>query len=406
MHVLAVIECWHVPAVRGGVVAQHRAAFAQLGPQQAFARRQAVAHRAHVAPCTCLRHQVVALQHLHHGAAALRLAQHGIGYQLQHLGQGHRQGRNALLHLQQLGMVLGIAHRIQVSFLGGADVGHATDNAHGLAGGIADDEPAVQHPGIAVVVAAKPVFGRPVVGLSFDGRLNAAHSVFGVVGVHAQRPRRAVCRQLGGGHAEQALHALVPPHLVGAQVPVPDAIGSGARNKVKALLAHAAGLAGEVLRRDVLQRTLDADDLALGIARGQPGGAHPEALPVCGGNLALQIKRRAVTQAGGQGGADIAAAGLGVQQQHFVHRAGVLAQPVGGCDLLRPVEQHLGQLDGPAADAGDLSGHPQCLALGQHLAVHLVAFLCQLRQQDPLASQLQLCHGLVAQDLQGFQLIV
>ena len=333
-HAMAVGQRSHVPALGLGVVAHHGAPFAQCGPEQALVHGQQVPHGPHMVACRGLRHQLVALQQLHQRAPGQRLAQHRVGHQLQHVGQGHVQRRDALLHMQQLGMVLRITLRVELGQLLYADVGHAAHHAHGLAGGVADQEAPVQHPGIRAVLPKKAVLGRPVVVGAINGCVDAVEDFLAVVGVQPQGPGGAVGGQLVQRHAEQVLHALVPPHGIGVQVPVPHSIGRGTRDQVKAFFAFAACLPRLVLDRDVLEGALDADDLAMGITRRLSCCAHPESPATRHGHLSLDVEGGAMVHAFIKGLLQVHPVGRGVQLQHLGQAAYAVGEPVGGSDLL------------------------------------------------------------------------
>ena len=219
-----------------------------------------------------------------------------------------------------------------------ADVGHAAHHAHRTALAVADQEAAVLHPGITVVVAAKAVFGRPVAGAAPHGRMDALQHLGAVFGVQAQGPRAAVGQHLMGWNAEQVLHAFVPPHGVGGEVPVPDGIGRGARHQMKALFTQAQRLVGLVLRGDVLERALHAHHAALRIAHGQACRANPEMPLTRQQRLGLQVKGRAIANALLQGLFKGRAVRWGVQRQDLRHRARSPGQTESVNNFLRPVQ--------------------------------------------------------------------
>jgi hypothetical protein len=131
------------------------------------------------------------------------------------------------------------------------EVGHAADHADGAPAAVADHRPAVQHIGVATVLAAKAVFGRPAFPPDLDRVVNALQHAIEVVGVKMLRPGAAVGRQFGRCVAEGTLQAFVPPDAVRRQVPVPDGVGNDARDGLEALLAFVQGLQNPLALGDV-----------------------------------------------------------------------------------------------------------------------------------------------------------
>jgi len=302
-------------------------------------------------------------------------------------------------------MVAGVALGFEFDRFLRTVVGHAADHAHGAPAAVADQEATVQHPRIGAVLAAKAVGVRPVAVGSVDGRVDALEHRFAVLGMQPQRPGGAVRWQLVERHAEQALHAFVPPHGVGGEVPVPDRIGRGARDELEALFAALQRQIGLVARRDVLEGPLDADYPALRIAHRLAGGAHPTMPLARHDDLGLQVEGGAVPQAGLECIAQCAAVRWRVEVQDLAHGTHPPGQPVRGGDFLRPAQPHAGQLHDPATHLCDAAGHAQRLSLLHQLVVHAVALLHQLCQQALLAAQLQLHHGLLGQHREAIELL-
>ena len=263
-HPLALVGLAHGPALGLRVIAQHGAAFLQVGPQQAVLQRQRRTQRPHHQAHGGLRDQAVAVKHLHHGPAGAGGLQGCLGHPFQHGGQRYRQRRDLLLHAHQLGMGPGFAQRCQFGLFALADVGHAPHHAQRLARAVADDKTPVVNPDVLAVVALHAVFGLPGVLLPPRGGQHGLDDPLAVVRV------QAFGKGFGGrdvglrGHVQQLAEGAAPPQGVGLHIPVPHGVGGGPRDLLEALLA--AAQRGGLL----LQTRLDALALA-----GQPGQLLP-----------------------------------------------------------------------------------------------------------------------------------
>src|SRR5690606_23087762 len=84
-------------------------------------------------------------------------------------------------------------------------------HAHRLAGGVADDVAAIEHPGIAAVGAPKAVGAGPVAGAAVEGALDIGEYPVAIFRVDAVAPGVDGGLHLGAAVAEQGFKALAPP---------------------------------------------------------------------------------------------------------------------------------------------------------------------------------------------------
>ena len=91
-HPRALVGAAHFPALGCEVVAQHRLARLQVGPQQAVLQRQCRSNGTHHLARRSPRHQGIAFQHFHQSATGATGFLRGLRHQHQHFGQGHVQG--------------------------------------------------------------------------------------------------------------------------------------------------------------------------------------------------------------------------------------------------------------------------------------------------------------------------
>ncbi len=134
---------------------------------------------------------------------------------------------------------------------------------------------AVQHVGVGAVLAPKAVFSRPVFAAAGDDAVDIRDNAVIVVGMDAGRPRFDGRLHFIPPIAEQGLEALVPPELVGLQIPVPDGIVRSFGQQAETLLALAEPLLNQPPLGDVARDAQDGGHGAVAVAKRRGVGFHP-----------------------------------------------------------------------------------------------------------------------------------
>jgi hypothetical protein len=326
-------------------VAALRGRLGQPLPQRVLAQRADAVQRRQRPPFPAhagVHAQHIAFAQLDHRGLGARKVAGGLRSLLQHLRQRLLQARDLLLHAQQAGMGVGLLLRLQLDLLARADVGHAADHAPAAPLGVAQHEAAVAHPGVAAVLAAEAVFVAPVLARALDHAVQAREHALRVLGVQPLGPGTAVGRQALQRHAEQRLHALVPPHGVVHQVPVPDGVGRGAGHEVEALVALA----------HVAHRAVQGGDAPRPVAHRLSREPYRHGCAARQQRLAQQVQRRAVERCLAQRALHLRAR-LGREPQggFFQGMPALLPAEQRG-RLRRPPEPALLHVQMPAARAG------------------------------------------------------
>ena len=120
-------------------------------------------------------------------------------------------------------------------------VQHGADHAQRPAVGPARHRAAVEHVGIGAVGAAEPVFVVPVLSVAVDDAADIRLHAGAILGMDAVEPPPAGRLDRLRRPAVGGLQGLVPQHVVGDEIPVPDRVVGGAGDEAVALLGGRDG---------------------------------------------------------------------------------------------------------------------------------------------------------------------
>ena len=117
-------------------------------------------------------------------------------------------------------------------------VHHCSDQPHGLAAGVAENQTSLEDVGVGPVGTAETVFAFPGFVGAGEGRPQAALDAGQILGVNVVEPETDLLACGATGVPEQTLEAAWPEERAGAYIPIPNRIVRRACNDFKIVRAR------------------------------------------------------------------------------------------------------------------------------------------------------------------------